>query len=53
MRAPDKNAVMLKILVHNEEALRKFVTGQNPVAKSIYDECAKSIQAWELSPVKI
>ena len=50
---PDKSAVMFKILVHNEEALRKFVTGQNPVGKSIYDECVESIHVWELSPVKL
>ncbi len=50
---PDKSAVMFKISVHNEEALRKFVTGQNPVGKPIYDECVESIQVWELSPVKI
>ena len=51
--APDKSAVMFKISVHNEEALRKFVTGQNPVGKPVYDECVESIQVWELSPVKI
>ena len=28
---PDKSAVMFKISVHNEETLRKFVAGQNPV----------------------
>ena len=50
---PDKSAVMFKISVHNEEALRKFVTGQNPVGKPVYDECVESIQVWELSPVKI
>ena len=50
---PDKSAVMFKISVHNEEALRKFVTGQNPVGKPIYDECVESIQVWELNPVKI
>ena len=50
---PDKSAVMLKISVHNEEGMKKFVTGQNPVGKPIYDECVESIQVWELSPVKI
>ena len=50
---PDKSAVMFKISVHNEESMKKFVTGQNPVAKPIYDECVESIQVWELSPVKI
>ena len=50
---PDKSAVMFKISVHNKEALRKFVTGQNPVGKPIYDECVESFQVWELSSVKI
>ena len=50
---PDKSAVMFKISVHNEEGMKKFVTGQNPVGKPIYDECVESIQVWELSPVKI
>ena len=44
---------MFKISVHNEDALRKFVTGQNPVGKPIYDECVENIQVWELSPVKL
>ena len=50
---PDKSAVMFKISVHNEEALKKFVTSQNPAIKPIADECIESIQVWELSPVKI
>ena len=33
--------------------MKKFVTGQNPAIKPIYDECVESIQVWELSPVKI
>ena len=45
--------VLFKISVHNEEGMKKFVTGQNPVEKPIYDECVESIQVWELSPVKI
>jgi len=48
---PDKSAVMFKISVHNEEALRKFVTGQNPVAKPIFDECIESVQMWEMNKV--
>ena len=50
---PDKSAVMFKISVHNEEALKKFVTGQNPAIKPIADECIESMQVWELSPVKL
>ena len=50
---PDKSGVLFKISVHNEEGMKKFVTGQNPVGKPIYDECVESIQVWELSPVKL
>ena len=50
---PDKSAAMFKISVHNEEGMKKFVTGQNPVGKPIYDESVESIQVCELSPVKI
>ena len=50
---PDKSGVLFKISVHNEEGMKKFVTGQNPVEKPIYDECVESIQVWELSPVKL
>jgi len=51
--APDKSYVMFKVSVHNEEKMKKFVTGQNPAVKPIADECIESIQVWELSPVKI
>ena len=50
---PLVSGVLFKISVHNEEDMKKFVTGQNPVGKPIYDECVESIQVWELSPVKI
>ena len=50
---PDKSAVMFKISVHNEAAMKEFVSGKNPVMKPIFDECVESIQVWELSPVKI
>ena len=50
---PDKSGVLFKISVHNEEGMKKFVTGQNPVGKPIYDECVESSQVWELSPVKL
>ena len=50
---PDKSGVLFKISVHNEEGMKKFVTGQNPVVKPIYDECIENIQVWELSPVKL
>ena len=50
---PDKSAVMFKISVHNEEGMKKFVTGQNPVGKPIFDECVESTQVWELSKVNL
>ena len=51
--APDKSYVMFKISVHNEEGLKEFASGNNPVAKTIFDECVESVQVWELSPVKL
>ena len=50
---PDKSAAMFKISVHNEAAMKEFVSGKNSVTKRIFDECVESIQVWELSPVKI
>ena len=50
---PDKSAMMFKIFVHNEVAMKEFVSGKNPVMKPIFDECVESIHLWELSPVKI
>lgn len=46
---PDKGAVMFKITVHNEQALRDFLSGKNPVSKPIFDECVASAQVWELT----
>ena len=51
--APDKSYVMFKISVHNEEGLKEFASGNNPIAKSIFDECIESIQVWELNPVEL
>ena len=51
--APDKSYVMFKVSVHNEENMKKFVAGQNPVAKPIFDECIESIQMWEMSKVNL
>ena len=50
---PDKSGVLFKISVHNEEGMKKFVTGQNPAIKPIYDECVESIQMWEMSKVNL
>ena len=51
--APDKSYVMFKISVHNEEAMKEFVSGNNPIAKPTYDKCIESIQVWELSKVNL
>ena len=51
--APDKSYVMFKVSVHNEEAMKKFASGNNPIAKPTYDECIESIQMWELSKVNL
>ena len=51
--APDKSYVMFKISVHNEEGLKEFASGNNPIAKSIFDECVESVTLWELSSVSI
>ena len=51
--APDKSYVMFKISVHNEEGLKEFASGNNPIAKPIFDECVESVNVWELSSVNI
>ena len=51
--APDKSYVMFKISVHNEEGMKEFVSGNNPIAKPMYDECIESVNVWELSPVEL
>ena len=51
--APDKSYVMFKISVHNEEGLKEFASGNNPIAKTIFDECVESVNVWELSSVNI
>ena len=51
--APDKSYVMFKVSVHNEEEMKKFATGNNPIANPIFDECVESVQMWDLSPVKL
>ena len=52
--APDKSYIMFKISVHNEEGLKElYLSGNNPIAKPIWDECIESIQVWELSPVEL
>ena len=51
--APNKSYVMFKVSVHNEENMKKFVTGQNSVAKPIFDECIEVVQMYELSKVNL
>ena len=50
---PDKGHILIKISVHNEEEMKEFVSGNNPIAKPMYDECIESVNIWELSPVNI
>jgi hypothetical protein len=33
--------------------LKEFAAGNNPIAKSIFDECVESVQVWELSPIEV
>ena len=51
--APNKSYVMFKVSVHNEENMKQFASGQNLVAKFIFDECIESIKMWEMSLVKL
>ncbi len=51
--APDKSYVMFKVSVHNEEEMKKFASGNNPIAKPIFDECIESVKMWEMSAVKL
>ena len=51
--APDKSYVMFKVSVHNEDEMKKFVSGNNPIAKPIFDECIQSVQMWEMSKVNL
>ncbi len=51
--APDKSYVMFKVSVHNEDEMKKFVSGNNPIAKPIFDECVESVQMWEMNKVNL
>jgi len=44
---------MFKVHVHDEQAMKDFVSGINPVMKPIYDECIQSIDLFELTPVSL
>ena len=49
--SPDKNAVMFKIVVHDENALNSFLDGSNFVSKPIFDEVLVSYEIFELNKV--
>ena len=49
--SPDKNAVMFKISVHDEDALNSFMDGSNPISKPIWDEVMLSYEIFELNKV--
>ncbi len=49
--SPDKNAVMFKICVHDEDALNSFLDGSNPVSKPIFEEVMVSYEIFELNKV--
>lgn len=49
--SPDKNVVMFKISVHNENALNSFLDGSNPVSKPIWDEVLESYEIFEINKV--
>ncbi|MFL2514662.1 MAG: hypothetical protein ACJ0RK_04880 [Alphaproteobacteria bacterium] len=50
---PDKSGVMFTVHVHDEQAMKDFVSGRNPVMKPIYDECIESTELFELTPVAL
>ena len=43
---------MFKISVHNEEALKAFLNGSNPVSKPVWDEVMESFEIYELKKVR-
>ena len=49
--SPDKSAVMFKISVHDEVALKSFMDGTNPVSKPVWDEVMVSYEIFELNNV--
>ena len=51
--APNKSYVMFKVSVHNEEEMKKFASGNNPVANPIFDECIEIVEMYELSKVNL
>ena len=49
--SPDKNAVMFKISVHDEDALNSFLDGSNPISRPIFDEVIESYEIFELNKI--
>jgi len=49
--SPDKNAVMFKISVHDENALNSFLDGSNPISKPTWDEVLESYEIFEINKV--
>lgn len=49
--SPDKSVVMFKIVVHDEDALKSFLDGSNPVSKKVFDEVMTSYEIYELNEV--
>ena len=50
---PDKTGMLFKVSVHNEAGMKEFVSGNNPAAKAIYEECIESAQLWEMSEISL
>jgi hypothetical protein len=44
---------MFKVHVHDEQAMKDFVSGKNPVMKPIYEECIQSMELFELTPLAL
>ena len=49
--SPDKGSVMFKISVHDENALRLFLDGSNPVSSPIWDNVLESYEIFEITKV--
>ena len=50
--SPDKNSVIFKIAVHNEDALHAFLDGTNPVSGPIFEEVMESYEIFTISKIK-
>ena len=50
---PDKCYAMLNVSVHNVEEMKKFASGNYPIAKPIFDECIEVVEMYELSKVNL